>query len=59
MNNPCVTDPAALPSAFDHAPNTRDMDALLALYDPAAIFRASDGILQRGIPALKSKCTAS
>lgn len=43
-----ITDPADFATAFDHALNAGDADRLLALYEPDATMRTSDGSVVEG-----------
>ncbi|BCJ37173.1 hypothetical protein Athai_46760 [Actinocatenispora thailandica] len=43
-----ITDPADFATAFDHALNAGDADHLLALYEPDATMRTSDGSVVEG-----------
>jgi ketosteroid isomerase-like protein len=58
MQNLNVSDPASFPLVFDEALNKGDIDLLLKLYEPEASFRASDGSVRQGQPALRQEMKA-
>ncbi|MFD8705033.1 YybH family protein [Kitasatospora sp. NPDC059648] len=55
MSTPLITDPAQLPSAFQDALNSGDVDAALALFAPGAAMRTVSGELISGPTALRAE----
>ncbi|MEV6675098.1 nuclear transport factor 2 family protein [Streptomyces sp. NPDC051162] len=50
-----ITDPAQLPSAFEHALNSNDVDGVLALFVPGATMRTESGEVITGPQALRQE----